>query len=128
MITNNFVNRHNGPRGKEVEKMLQQIGVASIDELIDQTIPKSIRLAQPLDNPKGINEYEFMNHIKQVAAKNKIFRSFIGLGYYGPIRPKFRRAASKLCSISKLLFPTSRLCPLPTHRCSTKAQPPPKPW
>ncbi|MEI6124795.1 MAG: aminomethyl-transferring glycine dehydrogenase [Bacteroidota bacterium] len=87
MISNNFVNRHNGPRGAEVDQMLKTIGVASINELINQTIPQSIRLALPLENPKGINEYEFLNHIKCVAAKNKIFRSFIGLGYYGTIVP-----------------------------------------
>jgi glycine dehydrogenase len=87
MITNNFVSRHNGPRGKEVELMLQKIGVSSIDELIDQTIPQSIRLPQPLDIPEGINEYQFLNHIKEIGAKNRIFKSYIGLGYYGTIVP-----------------------------------------
>jgi glycine dehydrogenase len=87
MITNNFVNRHNGPRGKEIEQMLQKIGVASVDELIDQTIPQTIRLSKPLNLPEGLNEYEFLNHLKEIAGKNKIHKSFIGLGYYGTITP-----------------------------------------
>jgi glycine dehydrogenase len=87
MITNNFTARHNGPRGAEVEKMLETIGVSSLDELIDQTIPQSIRLAEPLHIPEGINEFQFLNHIKEVGAKNLIYKSYIGLGYYGTIVP-----------------------------------------
>ncbi|MEI6853169.1 MAG: glycine dehydrogenase (aminomethyl-transferring), partial [Bacteroidota bacterium] len=87
MITNNFTARHNGPRGAEVEKMLETIGVSSLDELIDQTIPQSIRLTEPLHIPEGINEYQFLNHIKEVGAKNLIYKSYIGLGYYGTIVP-----------------------------------------
>ncbi len=87
MITNNFVNRHNGPRGKEVEEMLRKIGVNSLEELIDQTIPTSIRLAQPLSIGAGINEFEYYNHIKAVGAQNKMYKSYIGLGYYGSITP-----------------------------------------
>ena len=87
MITNNFVPRHNGPRGTEVDNMLKKIGVTSIDELIDQTIPQSIRLAEPLNIPDGINEFQFLNHIREVGAKNKLYKNFIGLGYYGTIVP-----------------------------------------
>ncbi|HNX06748.1 MAG TPA: aminomethyl-transferring glycine dehydrogenase [Bacteroidales bacterium] len=87
MITNNFVKRHNGPRGKEIEQMLQKIGVSSIDELIDQTIPQSIRLKNPMNLPEGMNEYEFLNHLKDIASRNKIYKNFIGLGYYGTITP-----------------------------------------
>lgn len=87
MITNNFVNRHNGPRGREIKQMLEVIGVASIDELIDQTIPKPIRLPKPLNLPIGINEYEFLNHIKEIASRNKNYKSYIGMGYYGTITP-----------------------------------------
>ncbi len=81
------MSRHNGPRGKEIEQMLQRIGVASIDELIDQTIPRSIRLSQPLNLPSGMNEYEFLNHLKEIAGRNRLYKSYIGLGYYGTIIP-----------------------------------------
>jgi len=87
MITNNFVKRHNGPHGKEIEQMLEKIGVGSVDELIDQTIPQSIRLKNPLNLPEGMNEYEFLNHLKDIAGRNKIYKNFIGLGYYGTITP-----------------------------------------
>lgn len=87
MITNNFIKRHNGPGKEEVDLMLKKIGVSSIDELIDQTIPSSIRLKNPLNLPKGINEYEYLNHIKKIASKNKIYKTYIGLGYYNTIVP-----------------------------------------
>ena len=87
MITNNFTPRHNGPQTADVEKMLKVIGVSSIDELIDKTIPSSIRLKAPLNLPKGMNEFEYLNHIKAIASKNKIYSSFIGMGYYNTIVP-----------------------------------------
>ena len=82
MITNNFERRHNGPRANEVKEMLKAIGTESLDSLIDETIPAGIRLKEELDLPKGISEYEFMQHITELARENKIFKSFIGLGYY----------------------------------------------
>ncbi len=87
MITNNFIKRHNGPREKEVDKMLEKIGVFSLDELIYETVPKAIRLKKPLNLPDGLNEYEYLNHIKKIAARNKIYKSYIGLGYYNTITP-----------------------------------------
>ncbi|NWJ51600.1 MAG: aminomethyl-transferring glycine dehydrogenase [Bacteroidetes bacterium] len=87
MITNNFVDRHLGPRPEEVELMLKKIGVSSIEQLIDETVPAAIRLQEPLDLPKGLNEYEYLQHIKTIGAKNKIFKSFIGMGYYNTITP-----------------------------------------
>lgn len=87
MISNNFVYRHNGPREEDAELMLKKIGVKSIDELIDQTIPSSIRLKKPLNLPDGMNEYEYLNHLKEIAGRNKIFRTYIGLGYYNTITP-----------------------------------------
>lgn len=82
MITNNFERRHNGPRPTEVKEMLKAIGTDSLDTLIDETIPPGIRLKEELDLPKGISEYEYMQHITELARENKIFKSFIGLGYY----------------------------------------------
>ncbi len=87
MITNNFIKRHNGPREEEVNQMLEKIGVFSLDELIDETVPKAIRLKEPLNLPNGLNEYEYLNHIKKIAAKNKVYKSYIGLGYYNTITP-----------------------------------------
>jgi glycine dehydrogenase len=87
MITNNFIKRHNGPRQAETASMLEVIGVKSIDQLIDETVPHGIRLKQPLNLPNGVNEYEFMSHLKDLGSRNKIFRSYIGMGYYNTITP-----------------------------------------
>ncbi|MEI6899630.1 MAG: glycine dehydrogenase (aminomethyl-transferring), partial [Bacteroidota bacterium] len=87
MITNNFARRHNGPFGDEVNQMLAKIGVESLDALVDQTVPPSIRLKKPLNLPDGLNEYEYLNHLKALGAKNKIFKSYIGMGYYNTITP-----------------------------------------
>ena len=87
MITNNFAHRHNGPQPAEVEKMLKVIGVSSIDELIDKTIPAKIRFTEPLDLPQGMNEYEYFTMLKGMAAKNKMYETYIGQGYYNTIVP-----------------------------------------
>ncbi len=87
MVKDKFIDRHNGPRDHEIEKMLKTIGVNSVDEFIDQTIPASIRLQHPLNLPEGMSEYEFNKHIRKIGSKNKIFKSFIGLGYYNTITP-----------------------------------------
>jgi len=87
MITNNFISRHNGPRSEEVKKMISKIGVSSVDELIDQTVPKAIRLKRELNLPDGLNEYEYLNHLKSLGNKNKIYKTFIGMGYYNTITP-----------------------------------------
>lgn len=87
MITNNFIARHNGPRGEEVDHMLKTIGVSSVEELIDQTIPQSIRLHHPLNLPEGLNEFQYFNHIREIAAMNKLYKTYIGLGYYNTITP-----------------------------------------
>ncbi|MCX6306021.1 MAG: aminomethyl-transferring glycine dehydrogenase [Bacteroidetes bacterium] len=87
MINNNFARRHNGPFGDEINQMLEKIGVKSMDQLIDQTVPSSIRMKAPLDLPAGMNEYQYLGHIKGIGAKNKLYRSFIGMGYYDTIVP-----------------------------------------
>jgi glycine dehydrogenase len=79
----NFDDRHIGPRDNELPGMLQKVGVGSMDELIDKTIPKAIRLETPLRLPEAMSEYEYLNHIRRIGSKNKMFRSFIGQGYYG---------------------------------------------
>jgi len=74
-----FINRHLGPRPSEVAQMLETIGVASIEQLITETIPDDIRLPKDLDLPKPMSEQAYMQHIETLAHKNKQFRSFIGL-------------------------------------------------
>lgn len=87
MTTDKFVSRHNGPREQEVKAMLKKIGVASIDELISQTVPANIRLKQPLNVAAAMSEYQYTKHLKALGRKNKMFRSYIGLGYYNNILP-----------------------------------------
>lgn len=87
MAKEQFIERHVGPRPEDVEEMLKVIGVKSVDELIEQTVPESIRLKANLDLPTPLSEDEFLAHIKEVAAKNKLYRSFIGQGYYDTISP-----------------------------------------
>jgi glycine dehydrogenase len=86
-MTDQFVNRHNGPRANDIAAMLQKIGAASVDELIAQTIPSAIRLKQPLNLPEGLGEYAYHQHLRGIAAKNKLYKSYIGLGYYDTIVP-----------------------------------------
>jgi glycine dehydrogenase len=83
MLSDKFVNRHNGPRDHELPHMLKTIGVNSLDQLIDKTVPKSIMLGNPLRLPEAMSEFEYLNHVKSIGLKNKMFRSFIGHGYYG---------------------------------------------
>ena len=83
MSSDKFVKRHNGPREHELPQMLKVIGVDSLDQLIDKTVPQNIRLVKPLNIPAAMSEFEYLNHLKQLGAKNKLFRSFIGQGYYG---------------------------------------------
>lgn len=78
-----FQSRHIGVTDeKELQAMLRTIGVASVDELIAQVIPASIRLKKPLALPEGMSEYEFAARIRSLADRNRQLRSFIGMGYY----------------------------------------------
>ena len=87
MRTDSFVLRHVGPSESEVNEMVKTIGVSSVDELIDKTIPADIRLAKNLNLPKAMSEYEYMTHIQELATKNKLFKNYIGLGYHPTILP-----------------------------------------
>ncbi|HEY4148972.1 MAG TPA: glycine dehydrogenase (aminomethyl-transferring), partial [Chitinophagaceae bacterium] len=82
-----FQQRHIGPNEKETSEMLKTIGVSSLNELISKTIPASIRLKQPLQNPAPQSEFEYLQELKKVAARNKVFKNYIGQGYYGTITP-----------------------------------------
>ncbi len=87
MIKNKFINRHNGIRPEQEAQMLETIGVDTVNELIDKTIPANIRLKTELDLEESISEFAFMNKIKNIASKNKIFNSYIGIGYYSTLLP-----------------------------------------
>src|SRR5262245_5661809 len=82
-----FQSRHIGPDAAERDAMLAVIGAPSIDTLIDEAIPDRIRLRQPLAIADGQSEYQFLRDLRRVAARNQVFRSFIGLGYYDTITP-----------------------------------------
>ena len=82
-----FVYRHNSPMKNDTESMLKTIGVASVDQLIDETIPAHIRLKQRLSLPEPMTEVELLAMLSEVASKNKIYKNFIGQGYYGTNTP-----------------------------------------
>ena len=83
----NFSKRHIGPTTKEINEMLNELGLNSTDELIERSVPGSIRDTSDLGIGKGLNEFSYLNAIKGLAKKNKVFRSYIGNGYYGTITP-----------------------------------------
>ncbi len=87
MATEQFLGRHVGPRPEDIREMLQVIGVSSVEELIQQTVPESIRLKSVPELPAPLSEAEFLNKIREIAAKNKLYRSLIGQGYYDTISP-----------------------------------------
>jgi glycine dehydrogenase len=87
ITTDKFVGRHNGPRASDITAMLKKIGASSVDELIAQTVPAEIRLKKPLNLPGGMSEYQYHKHLRGIAAKNRLFSTYIGLGYYNTIVP-----------------------------------------
>jgi len=87
MNTKNFVNRHNGPSKNDVAHMLDRMGLKSVNQLINQTIPEDIRLKEGFNFEEGLSEYEYLNHMRKLAKKNKVFKSYIGMGYYNTIVP-----------------------------------------
>jgi glycine cleavage system P protein (glycine dehydrogenase) len=87
MKTDSFVLRHIGPNKNEVNEMVKTIGVSSVDELINKTIPSDIRLTDNLNLPKALSEFEYMSHIQELANKNKLYKNYIGLGYHPTILP-----------------------------------------
>src|SRR5436853_1631880 len=82
-----FVPRHIGPDERDVAEMLKTLGFASLDALVDATIPKKIRYRGGLDLPKGLTEPEVLTYFRALAAKNQVFRSFIGMGYSDTVTP-----------------------------------------
>jgi glycine cleavage system P protein (glycine dehydrogenase) len=87
MRTDAFALRHIGPRENELPEMLKAIDASDLDQLIYQTIPDDIRLKAPLDLEPALTEFEFLNHIRKLGTKNKVFSTYIGLGYHASIVP-----------------------------------------
>ena len=124
MKTDLLTDRHNGIQEADLPIMLEKIGVSSVDELIDKTIPANIRLAQPLALDAPMTERQFAEHIADLASQNKLYTSYIGMGWYDTIcpaviqrnvfenqrgtprilriRPKYRKDAWKHCLTSRL--------------------------
>ncbi len=82
-----FAKRHLGPNPVEIQQMLELLGVSSLETLIDQTIPSTIRLNYSLKLPEAQTEYAALNQLKAIASQNQVYRSFIGMGYSDCITP-----------------------------------------
>jgi glycine dehydrogenase len=87
MRTDSFALRHIGPRESNLQAMLDTIGVDSLEQLIYETIPDDIRLKSPLNLPSALSENQYAEHIGKLATRNKVFKSYIGLGYHQGILP-----------------------------------------
>lgn len=82
-----FSKRHIGISDEDLQSMLKTIGVSSLEQLISETLPDNIRSDKDMDIPEAMSEYEYLQWIKALASKNKVFKNFIGQGYYGTITP-----------------------------------------
>jgi glycine dehydrogenase len=87
MQQDEFSLRHIGPSESDIKKMLSSLDVESIEELLTQTIPQEIRLNSPLSLPKGISENKFLNELRALSDENKLFETYIGLGYHPTVTP-----------------------------------------
>lgn len=82
-----FQHRHIGPGEQDTQAMLKTIGASTLEALVGKTVPDAIRIKKPLDLPAAISEFEYLSELKKVAAKNKVYKNYIGQGYYGTITP-----------------------------------------
>lgn len=87
MNTETFATRHIGITEEDLPQMLQTIGVESVEQLLAETLPQPIRLEEPLQLPQGISEHEFLEQMQHLAKKNKVFKTYIGLGYHPSLTP-----------------------------------------
>src|SRR3954470_13488133 len=85
--TDSFARRHIGPGDPEIRQMLETLGYDSLDALIDTAIPQSIRMSGALDMVGAAAEYEALQELKEIASRNRVFRSFIGTGYSDCVTP-----------------------------------------
>jgi glycine dehydrogenase len=82
-----FSRRHIGPSNGQIEAMLAELGLSSLDDLVQRTVPQAIRLPRPLDLPQPLSESEQLARLRKIAGKNRVFRSYIGMGYHDCITP-----------------------------------------
>ncbi|MBP7534538.1 MAG: glycine dehydrogenase (aminomethyl-transferring), partial [Chitinophagales bacterium] len=85
--TDHFVERHIGTSPQQVAYMLQQLHVDSLDQLINETVPPNIQLTAPLAIGDPMSEYQYLQHVQQLMSRNQLWKSYIGMGYYGTIVP-----------------------------------------
>jgi len=85
MVLDKFIDRHNGPSQEDIKIILEKTGAKSLDELIRQTVPSKIMMEKPLHLPEGLSEFEYLKTIREIGKKNKLFRTYIGMGYYNTI-------------------------------------------
>ncbi|HEX2865969.1 MAG TPA: aminomethyl-transferring glycine dehydrogenase [Ignavibacteriales bacterium] len=86
-FTDRFQDRHIGPGPDEIDEMLHTVGADSLEALVEETVPSSIRLNEALRLQEPLSEYQFLKELKDIAKKNKVFKSYIGMGYYNTILP-----------------------------------------
>ena len=84
---NEFSDRHIGPNEEEANEMLKEIGMGSLEELINKTIPQAILIKEDGEGAAPVSEFEYLSGLKKTAAKNKVYKSYIGQGYYDTIVP-----------------------------------------
>lgn len=87
MSLDSFAQRHIGPRPDDTQEMLKTLGLETLDQLLDQTLPASIRLSAPLNLGAGLSEAAFLQRMRELASKNKVMKTYIGMGYYGTHTP-----------------------------------------
>ncbi|SFR54355.1 glycine dehydrogenase [Robiginitalea myxolifaciens] len=87
MYTAQFAYRHLGIRSEDLEYMLTSIGAESLDQLIEETVPEGIRLQAAMDLSPALSEFEFLQHIQELAGANKLFKNYIGMGYHPTVTP-----------------------------------------
>ncbi|TAK16746.1 MAG: glycine dehydrogenase (aminomethyl-transferring), partial [Acidobacteria bacterium] len=82
-----FASRHIGPRGEELRAMLEAVGASSVAQLIGEVVPEDIRLQRPIELPPAVTEAGYFRHLRDIAGRNIVSRSYIGLGYHDTITP-----------------------------------------
>src|SRR6056297_3596264 len=82
-----FLHRHIGSNSEQIQEMLETVNASSLEQLIDETVPKGIRLKKELDLDEPMREYRFLDEFKELASENEIYQSYIGMGYYDTLTP-----------------------------------------